>query len=272
MKKIFIAMLILSCIICAGCFQANFDLTITEEGAVYRTWRIMGTAPFSQQIANLKAKNEKLFPNIQVKNLVEGDMLGYEFKLAYPDIESFAQSASEFYGATDGKNKGISRRAGWFFDEYEFDFYSAYPPANIPLGATMNQAMFSEVIYDSVINLPYPAEATNADEVSDGGKLLKWNLVPLVIHGGERSMQVRFKIWHREHAALTAAAELFLLTATIFFLIKARSEELEKAAADLRFKRNVFALLFLAVILISAYMLATPVVFTDADIISATIP
>ena len=272
MKKFFIAALSFICVICAGCFQANYDLTITGEGKIFRTWRVMGTAPFSQHIADLKAKTEKLFPNVRVKNLVEGDMLGYEFKLEYPDVESFAHSASEFYGRHGGKNKGISRRAGWFFDEYDFDFYSAYPPANIPLGATMNQAMFSEVIFDSVIRLPYSAETTNADEVSEDGRLLKWNLVPLVIHGGERSMQVRFKIWHKEHIALTAAAELFLLAAAIFFLAKSQAEGMSGAAKNLRFKRNVFGGLFFALIFISAYLIMTPVTMTEADIISATIP
>ena len=83
-------------------------------------------------------------------------------------------------------------------------------------------------------------------------------------------MQARFKIWHKDKIALTVAAELLLLAATIFFLVKARAETSETSTKDLRFKRNVFGGLFIALGIISAYLLFAPVVFTEADIISLT--
>ena len=69
-----------------------------------------------------------------------------------------------------------------------------------------------------------------------------------------------------------ASAELLLLTATIFFAIKARADDIDKISKDLRFKRNVFALLFVTLGAISAYLIYTPVVFTEADIISVAAP
>ena len=51
-----------------------------------------------------------------------------------------------------------------------------------------------------------------------------------------------------------AAVELLLLFATIFFAIKAHAEDL-KAAKDFRFKRNVFAGLFVALTALTAYMI-----------------
>ena len=253
---------------CAGCFQGKFDLIITDEGAVVRNWKLLGTAPFSRKIEEIKANNEKLFPNLRVKPVAEGDMLGYEFALEYPDIETFARSSSEIYAAHAGKNKGISRRKGWFFDEYDFDFCFANPPANIPPEAEyMTQAAFNSVIYDFSIQLPYSAENHNADKSDVTNKFLSWNLAPVLIHGGERFMNVCFKIWHMDKIALTAAIELLLLAATIFFFRKARVEESESRVKDLRFKRNVFAGLFLALAAISAYLLLAPVNFTDADII-----
>ena len=80
-------------------------------------------------------------------------------------------------------------------------------------------------------------------------------------------MQVRFKIWHRDKVLLTAIVELMLLAATIFFFIKARAENLETVSKDLRFKRNVFAGLSVALAMVSAYLILTPVTFTVADII-----
>ena len=268
MKNFLIIAISLCCMICAGCFQAKLDLIITDDGEVYRNWRVMGTAAFTQQIESVRLKNEKRFQNLRVKQIMEGDLRGYEFSLKYPDIESFAQSPSEFYSEHRGKNKGISRHKSWFFDEYDFDFCIAYPPANVPLGATVNQAMFSQVVFNSTIELPYAVDTTNADELLSGGKILKWNLAPLLIHGGEKFMQARFKIWHKDKIALTLAVELIFLTATIFFLIKARAEGSESLVKDFKFKRNVFAGLFVAVALIAAYLLSMPVAFIEADIIS----
>lgn len=270
MKKFLIVALSLCCVICAGCFQAKLDLIITDDGEVFRNWRVMGTAPFTQQIEALRVKNEKLFPDLRAKKITEGDLQGYEFSLKYFDMESFARSPSEFYSEHRGKNKGISRHKSWFFDEYDFDFYAAYPPANVPLGATVNQAMFAQIVYVSTIELSYAVDTTNADEILNGGKVLRWNLAPLLIHGGEKFMQARFKIWHKDKIALTTALELIFLAATIFFLIKARAQGSESLAKDFRFKRNVFAGLFVALALIAAYLLSMPVVFTEADIISGT--
>ena len=80
-----------------------------------------------------------------------------------------------------------------------------------------------------------------------------------MIHGGEKFLQASFKIRHKEKIALTAAFELLLLAATIFFLSKARKEESESLAKDFRLKRNIFAGLFLALTIASAYLLLAPV-------------
>ena len=272
MKKL-LAAIIFVCMTCAGCFQAKFDLIITDEGAVVRNWKIIGTAPFRRYIEDVKAKNEKLFPNLKITTVAEGDMLGYAFSLDYPDIESFAKSSSEMYGAHVGKNKGVSQHKGWFFDEYDFDFCFVNPPANIPPEAEyMTQAAFNSVIHDLTIQLPYSAEKHDADKSDVSNKFLTWNLAPVLIHGGEKHMNARFKIWHRDKIALTAAIELLLLVATIFFFIKARAEESESLVKDLRFKRNVFAGLFVALAAMSAYLLLASVNFTDAGIISAVAP
>lgn len=268
MKKFLIIVLSFFCIICAGCAKVNFDLIITSDGAVFRKWQFLGTTPFTQEIENIKINNEKLFPDLKIKTVAEGEMHGYEFSLYYPDIESFAQAKSEHYAITVGKNKGISRHKSWFFDEYDFDFFIKGSQANVPVGATVNQAMFSEVVYDNTIRLPYPAESHNADTVLEGGKALKWDLAPVLLYGGEKHMNVRFKIWHKDKLFVTAAIELLLLAATIFFFIKARAEEFENIGKDFRFKRNVFAGLFIALGIISAYLILMPVTFTEADIIS----
>ena len=127
------------------------------------------------------------------------------------------------------------------------------------MGDQETESAFSGVEFDVTIELPYHAEKNNADEISSDGKFLKWHLAPVLIHGGEKFMQTRFKIWHRDKIALTAAIELLLLASTIFFFSKARVEESPDLAKDLRFKRNVFAGLFVTLAIISAYMILAPV-------------
>ena len=272
MKKFLLAATILFCVMTAGCFQAKFDLIITGDGAVVRNWKLLGTAPFARHIEDLKARNEKAFPNLKVNPVAEGNLLGYEFSLEYPDIESFAKSSSEMYGAHSGKNNGISKHATWFFDEYDFDFYTATSQSNIPHEAEyMTQAALNNLVYEVTIQLPYPVEKCNADKIEDNGKFLQWNLAPLLIHSGEKHMNARFKIWHRDKIFVTALVELLLIASTIFFAVKARSEEFADIGKDLRFKRNIFAGLAVALALVSAYMILTPVTFTDADTISAAL-
>lgn len=272
MKKFLIFALSLICVICAGCFKINFDLIITSDGAIVQQNKFIGTAALNQQIENWKNQAEKTNPNLKAKDVIEGEMRGYRFDIDYPDIESFAQSMNELYLAHEGINKGVSRHKGWFFDEYDFDFYWKSSPAKTAFDATVNQALLSQAVFDFSISLPYSAVSTNADEVSADGKSLKWHLSNVTINGGEKFMNARFKIWNRDKVALTALAELLLLAATIFFFIKARADDIEGVGKDLRFKRNVFALLFVALGAISAYLIYMPVVFTEADIISVAAP
>ncbi len=272
MKKILIAALMLLCVTCAGCFQAKFDMIITDDGEVFEHCKFTGNAFVIRQIEDWKAQNEQFNPDLRAKPIVEGDQRGYEFDLHYPDIETFAKSDGDLHRAHAGRNKGVSQRKGWFFDAYDFDFYFTTPPAKLPPEAEFaTQAAFNGVVYDVTIQLPYSADSHNADRSDVTNKFLTWNLAPTLIHGGERFMNVRFKIWHFDKIALTAAAELLLLAATIFFFVKARAEGSESLGKDLRFKRNVFAGLFVALAMISAYMLLAPVVFTEADIISLAI-
>ena len=273
MKKIFVVALILICVACAGCFQVKSDVIITGDGSVIQHSKFIGNALVIRKIEDWKEKTEKLNPNVKAQVVVEGDLRGYEFKFDYPDIETFAKSAGDLYRAHVGKNRGISRHETWFFDEYDFDFYFTTPPAQIPPEAEfMTQKAFNSVEFDLSIQLPNAAEKNNADKVDGGGKFLKWNLAPVLIHGGEKFMQARFKIWHRDKIALTAIIELIFLAAAIFFFIKARAEESDDLVKDFRLKRNVFAGLFVSIIIISAYLIFAPVTFTAADIISSAAP
>lgn len=270
MRKIFIVALGFICLTFAGCLQAKSDVIIKSDGSVVYHNKFIGNALVIRQIEDWKTAAEKDNPDAKANAVVEGDLRGYEFTFDYPDVETFAKAAGDLYSGHVGKSRGISQRKGWFFDTYDFDLYWTSTPANLPPEAEfMTQAAFNGVEFDLSVQLPYSAEKNNADTIEGDGKFLKWNLAPVLIHGGEKFMQTRFKIWHRDKIALTAAVELLLLAATIFFFRKARAEESDSLVKDFRFKRNVFAGLFVALMMISAYLLLAPVTFTDADIISS---
>lgn len=272
MKKIFIGMLSLICLACAGCFQSSFDMIITKEGSVIAHSKFLGNALVIRQIEELKKRNEQNNPDVKANPIVEGDLRGYEFTNNYPDIETFAKSTGDLHRAKAGKNKGIYQRKGWFFDTYYFDFCLAIPTSDVPPEVEfLTQAAFNAVESTFSIQLPYAAETHNADTVESNGRYLKWNLAPVLLHGGEKFMQARFKLWHWNKVALTAFIELLLLAATIFFFIKASAQDLDNISQDLRFKRNVFAGLFVALAIVAAYLLFAPITFTDADIISLAI-
>ena len=132
--------------------------------------------------------------------------------------------------------------------------------------------MMPQIKFDMVINLPYAAEKNNAHNSSNENKTLMWNLASSITSGKDVSVQVEFKIWHKEKIALTVAAIIILLGGTIYFFQKAKnfSEDKDAAAKNLRYMQ-ICAALAAAIISASTYILLEPVTFTDADIISKLI-
>lgn len=262
MKKFFIVALSFFCVVCAGCFQAKSDVIIRSDGSVIVHNKAVGNVSVIRRIEDWKDSNLSRNPNVTPQVIVEGDLRGYQFDYTYPDVETFAEETTSLYKAHGGKNRGITQRKGWFFDAYDFDFYWKSSPSSLPPEVEfMTQAAFNGVEFDVTIELPYSAEKNNADKISADGKVLKWNLAPVAVHGGEKFMQARFKIWHKDKLALTAAFELLLLAATIFFFRKSRAEKSDSLVKDFELKRNVFAGLFILLAIVSAYLLLAPVDF-----------
>ena len=272
MKKILLAVLILICATCAGCLDGGSHLIITDDGAVHMRNKLIGVPLIAEHVESFRKSFENR-SDAEISPIVENNMSGYEVRVNYSSLENFAAEGNPLYTTRDGKCKGIQKHGGWFFDTYNFDLISSGERKFSPGEAATVQSMLSQVTFNLVIELPYSADNHNADKADAANKILTWHLAPVIIGSiADKHMHVQFKLWHRDKIALTAAIELLFLTATIFFFIKARAEESESLGKDLRFKRNVFAGLFVALAAISAYMILAPVNFTDADIISAVAP
>lgn len=271
MKKFFVFATIFFCVTCAGCFQGNSTLIITDDGKVYMRDKFIGVPLLAEQIESFK-ENFAHNPNAEISPVVENNMSGFEVRVNYPSVESFAAENFSLFAAHKDKCAGIRQRKGWFFDSYNFDFISSGDQSFSPSEAAAVQSVLSQVTFDLTIELPHAAENHNADKIDAAQKVLTWNLAPSLLSGTDKHMRVEFKIWHRDKIFLTALAELLLLASTIFFTVKIRTEDFDSLGKDLRLKRNIFAGLFVALLIISAYMLLAPVTFTDANTISAVLP
>lgn len=260
MKKIFLLATVLLCVTCAGCFQGNSTLVVTDDGKFFLRNKFIGVPLLAEQIESLK-NNFAHNPNADISPVAENNMSGYEIRVQYPNVESFAAEKIPLFTAHEGKCAGIRQRTGWFFDAYNFDLISTGEQNFSPSESAAVQSVLSQVTFDLTIELPYAAESHNADKVDASQKILTWNLAASLLSGKDKHMRVEFKLWHRDKIFLTALVELLLIAATIFFTVKARAENFDGLGKDLTFKRNVFAGLAFALALISAYMLLTPVTF-----------
>ena len=269
MRKILLLATIFFCVTCAGCFQGGSNLIVTDDGEVFMRNKFIGVPHLAEPIESFK-KNFARNPNAEISPVVENNMSGFEVRVQYPSVEKFAAEKFSLFAAHEGKCFGIRQRNGWFFDAYNFDFISSGEQKFSPSEAAAIQSMLSQVTFDLTIELPYSAEKHNADKFDAAQKILTWNLAPTLLSGTDKHMRVEFKLWHHDRIFLTALAELLLLASTIFFTVKTRAEESDSLKADLKFKRNVFAGLFVALALISTYMLLTPVTFPET--ISAVVP
>lgn len=263
MKKFLLAATILLAVSCAGCFQGGSHLIITDGGEVFLRNKLIGTPLIAEQIEAFR-KSFADNPNAEVAPVAENNMSGYEIRTHYPNVAELAASGMSLYSAHDGKCKGIRLKRGHFFDTYDFDLISAGQRKLSPSESAAVQSMLSQVTFDLVIELPYSADSHNADKSDVANKILTWNLAASLIGGTDKHIHAQFKLWNFDNIILTAAIELLLLAATIFFVVKARAEQSDSLRRDLKFKRNVFAGLFIALMIISAYMLFAPITFADA--------
>ncbi len=266
--KIFTVLLMVTSIFCAGCFQVESDLTIDDDGKVTFKNEVMGVTVMREPIEAFKNELERGHYATEITPIAEGNMSGYRIITQYNNIEQLAAQDMELFHRTS-KNKGIQQRKGWFFDAYNFDLLSEAPKDGEYLDNPIAQSMMPQVKFNLVINLPYAVETTNAQNISNEGKTLAWNLTSSLIGGKDISMQAQFKIWHKDKIILTAIAIIILLGGAIYFFQKAKnySENGDEAAKNLRYMQ-ICAGLSAAIISASTFLLIEPVTFTDADIIS----
>lgn len=212
------------CLTCAGCFQAESNLKITDGGAVTLRNKFIGVPYIAGIIEETKINLLKNNPDAKVKTVAEGGYSGYEIEIFFPTMESFAANNIEIFQARPGKCSGIKISNGWFYNSYSFDLLFEGKKTDYQnAGEILAQSILAQVKFDFSVELPYAAEISNADFMSNDGKILTWNIAPALINGQNKSMQVNFKIYNTTRIAATFFLALIIIAGVIFNLIQAKS-------------------------------------------------
>lgn len=212
------------CLTCAGCFQAESNLKINDSGAVTMRNKFLGVPYIAGIIEETKNNLLKNNPDAKIKSVTEGGYSGYEIEIFYPTMEKFAANNFEMFQARPGKCTGIQISNGWFYNSYIFDLLFEGRKTDYQSTA-IAQSIFAQIKFDFSVELPYAAEISNADFMSNDGKILTWNIAPALINGHNKSMQVNFRIYNTTRIAATFFIALIIIAGVIFNLSQAKIRE-----------------------------------------------
>ena len=227
--KIFkICVLVLACLMCAGCFQAEVNITVNDDGTITTKNKILANVLMAGAVERAKDDMIRNSTNAKVQSVTEGDLTGYIVEITYEDLDKFKMSNSNFYQGTPGKSKGIQKFGGWFYDEYSIDL--VFENDNLRNNGTyddmasmaMAQAMLSQVKFDFTINLPYAAEDNNADSVTNDGHTLTWNIAQSLTSGHDKHIQANFKVYNVGEIAVTILVVLILIGGVAFNVMQSK--------------------------------------------------
>lgn len=271
-KRFLLALLAIVTLACSGCFGGSTELSVDESGEVHSKFTIVGMDFMREEIERQKQKLLKGHPNATVTPAKDGNMSGFTVAMDYENMESFAGDGWEFYASRPGLCKGIQKKSRWFFDAYSFDLFvegngNIKPDKEV---AAVAEAFLSQIRFDFMLSLPYEADSQNADAVFNGSKALSWNISSALTKGESKRINATFKLWNKLHVGLTIAAAVMLLAAAILFAMQASTAQGEDKRTKMGFALGAGAV-FLFLALASAYILLSPVSFTDSDIISGTV-
>ena len=215
------------CLSCAGCFQVDSNLKVDDNGAVTLKNKFIGVPYIAGIIEETKNDFLKNNPNAKVKPVSEGGYSGYEFEIFFPTMEEFAANNIEMYQARPGKCKGIQISNGWFYNSYSFDllFEGRKDIDTSDLGTAVAQSLLAQVKFDFVVELPNAAESSNADYMSNDGKILRWNIAPALINGQNKTVQVNFRIYNNVRIAATFFLALIIVAGIIYNLSQAKNRQ-----------------------------------------------
>lgn len=253
----------------SGCFHGDIGLTVNENGSVHNRYRFTGNSFMQGTINQLR---NQFGSKGEIKEIGQGETRGFEVEYDYPDIESMAKDKDSFANAHKGKNLGVAKKSGWFFDDYRFDFLLEGDGKNTG-GANADVSLML------TMSFPEAAKNHNADVASQDGRVLMWNLLAAITAGQDKFMKADFRIYHKDHIMLTTCAAIVLILLAILLFVKSRSAnknsehavEGESNAFVIPLISKVFVIIALLIGIFALYSFKSEATFTEADSIAYTI-
>ena len=273
MKKCCLCVLTAFCFLLSGCLSATGNLTINEDGSVHYE-ATMATVDFLKSAIE-EQKNDLLSKNssAKVEPYNDGNLSGYKISADYPSVDEYAMSITSQNTKTAGMTvKEIHKVKGWFYDAYSFDFIMEgnKDTTNDPDTKAMAQAMASQVKCSFTMNLPYPPDVHNADQMSNGNKTLYWNLAPMLTSEVDKDIQVQFKVWHKSHLVITVGIIVILLLVATIFGVMALNARYDSDKQTRGIIAGVAFVMGLVLVGMSLYMLFSAPKFSNKNVIAQT--
>lgn len=218
-KSFFILLLVVVCTMASGCFRVSNDTTFNKDGSVDMKNTILAVPLFAENIQEMIQEAKKNPIGSEVKEVHDGNMSGVEETVHYSTIADMARANGNMFKTVEGKAKGVQQSKGWLYDTYAIDLIfegeDVMQSGMKQEDLALMQTMLSSVVMDITFHFPYAVENHNADQVTDNGKTLKWDLAPSLMNGRDKSIQATFRIWNMTNVYITAAGVIVL---GIFFL------------------------------------------------------
>lgn len=222
MKKILVVLMTLFITaFCSGCFKGDIGITIKEDGSAVVNEKFLVVPALKNDLEEIKMKDLREAPDSDVRTISEGNMSGYALKKEYANLGEAFGKYTFFSDSADGKSKGVRCHKGWFYDYYDIDAVVEAGEKAMDEDENFAQIAISQVRMNFVLNLPYPAKTSNADNITNEGKSLQWNMVNALLGKENVHIKAGFQIWHKQNIIATAVAAVVLLFIMLFFLWKA---------------------------------------------------
>ncbi|MBO6305649.1 MAG: hypothetical protein J6M62_11345 [Selenomonadaceae bacterium] len=268
-KKLLILFTMLLSLTFSGCFHGDIGITINEDGSVHNKYRFTGNGFMQREINGLR---KQFVSKGEIKEIAQGDTRGFEVEYDYPDIESMAKDKDSLANAHKGKNLGVAKKSGWFFDDYRFDFLMEGDGRD-------TGGMDADISLLLTMTFPEAAKNHNADMVTPDGKILTWNLLTSIITGQDKSMKADFRIYHKDHIILTGCIAFILILLAILLFVKARSasqsaensgegESAETKGFAVPLISKALVIIALLIGIFALYSFKSEATFTEADSIA----
>lgn len=282
-RHIVLGMLLgICCLLFSGCGDGHFAYTIHPDGSVHEEHKIQIDDYFLQQFPDWKkdlSKEEKEredegYTVDRQKNgaTVKKDCLNLQ-EIVVHGKNNNAWSPDERYG-------GVRYRKGFFYDTYTLElpweankgmqdrsFLNERPQtfADANIQQLFKQGMEKDVL-DFTLRLPYAADFSNATTTQADGRELIWNLKPAMLGDKDVTVNVGFRIYHKNVLAASAAVggifAIYAIVALAMAALRGNASPLGRLALPTGAIALVAVCVFGGVV---AYQMKHPPRLTNAD-------